>query len=447
MTMAKKSITPIFNEAAGKKGLTDDQLLDLVQKQTLRYFWDFSHPDSGMARERSNVVKGYGYDLDCVTTGGTGFGIMAMVAGVERGWIDRDEARGQLEKIIGFLENADTFHGVFPHFLNGTTGKTIPFSPKDNGGDLVETSFLVMGLLSAREYFKEDPALQARITKIWEAVEWDHHVQNGKLLWHWSPDHDYAMNLPIEGWNECLVTHVLAAASPTHPVPLTVYKDSWLKGADFINGGDYDGIYKNGVPSETITQPLGPFLGGPLFFAHYSFLGLNPKQLKDEHADYFEQNRAHTLLNRAHCINNPMGHKGYGENSWGLTAGDTVGGYNAHSPTNDNGVITPTAALSSLPYTPKESMQALRHFYETLGDKIWSEYGFVDGFSETADWQAKSHLAIDQGPIIVMIENHRSGLLWDLFMNAPEVKPALVRLGLQQAAKPAAAVPKPPEAC
>jgi hypothetical protein len=431
----------IFNEAAGK-GLTDDQLLDAVQRQTLRYFWDFAHPNSGMARERSNVVKSYGYDLDCVTSGGTGFGIMAIVAGTERGWIDRGEARAQLEKIVGFLEAADKFHGVFPHFLNGNTGKTIPFSPKDDGGDLVETSFLMMGLLSAREYFVEDPALQARITKIWEEVEWDHHVQGGKLLWHWSPNHGYAMNLPIEGWNECLITHVLAAASPTHPVPMTVYKDSWQKGVDFINGGECNGA----KPDDTITQPLGPLHGGPLFFAHYSFMGLNPKQLKDEYADYFAQNRAHTLINRAHCINNPLGYAGYGEDCWGLTAGDTIGGYAAHSPTDDRGVISPTAALSSFPYTPKESMQVLRHFYEDLGDKIWTEYGFVDAFSEAANWHSKSHLAIDQGPIIVMIENHRSGLLWDLFMNAPGVKPTLEKLGLHSATKQAAAVPKPPKA-
>ena len=249
-----------FNDKAVKKPLTDNELLDRVQRETLKYFHDFAHPHSGMARERSNVVAGYGYDLDCVTTGGTGFGIMALVAGAERGFILRADVLAQLDKIVGFLETADTFHGAFPHFLNGNTGKTIPFSPKDDGGDLVETSFLMMGLLSARQYFEGEPVCD-RINRLWEAVEWDWYTKGEKnLYWHWSPNHNFDINLPIRGWNECLITHVLAAASPTHPVSADIY-DSWGRGGDFKNGKDYDGV----------TLPLGPDAGGPLFFSHYSF--------------------------------------------------------------------------------------------------------------------------------------------------------------------------------
>lgn len=443
----------VFNGKAGKdagiiKNLSDDALLDIVQQQTLKYFTDFAHPVSGMARERSNVIPAYGYDLDCVTIGGTGFGIMAMIAGAERGFLGKADALERISKIVDFLETADTFHGAFPHFVNGNTGKTIPFSPKDDGGDLVETSFLMMGLLAARQYFsKNDDAapLCAKINKLWEAVEWDWYTQGeNNLYWHWSPTHNFDMNLPIRGWNECLVTHILAASSPTHPVSPAIYEQSWVKGQDFNNGTDYAGIFNNGIPESLINLPLGPVLGGPLFFAHYSFMGLNPNLLKDEHANYAEQARAHTLLNRAHCINNPHQHKGYGKNCWGLTASDDHRGYDAHSPTNDNGTITPTAALSSFPYTPRESMQALRYFYEDMGDKIWEDYGFVDAFNESHNWQAKSHLAIDQGPIVVMIENHRSGLLWDMFMSCPEIKQGLQYLKFDSPVpqKPAANITK-----
>lgn len=422
-----------FNDKAVKKPLSDDELLDRVQRETLKYFHDFAHPNCGLARERSNVVPGYHYDLDCVTTGGTGFGIMGLVAGAERGFIPRADVLAQIETIVGFLEKSDTFHGAFPHFLNGNTGKTIPFSPKDDGGDLVETSFLMMGLLTARQYFAGEPVCD-RINKLWEAVEWDWYTKGEKnLYWHWSPNHNFDMNLPIRGWNECLITHVLAAASPTHPVSADVY-DSWVRGGDFKNGKDYDGV----------TLPLGPDAGGPLFFSHYSFLGLNPKELSDSHADYFSQNRAHALVNQQHCEKNPNGHKGYSAECWGLTACDSHEGYGAYSPRNDKGVIAPTAALSSFPYTPVESMAALRHFHEKLGDKLWGKYGFVDSFNESENWVAKGHLAIDQGPIVCMIENYRSGLLWDLFMKAPEVRPALDKLGFDKP-QPPNTTPMPPK--
>lgn len=434
-------VKKVFNKdadqkAANPKKLSDADLLDLVQRRTLAYFTDFAHPASGMARERSNVVENYGYDLNCVTAGGTGFGIMAMIAGTERGWLTPEDTLARVTKIVDFLEGVEKYHGAFPHFMDGNTGKTIPFSEKDDGGDLVETSFLIMGLLTARQYFENRPEaadLCDWINTIWQDVEWDWYTNNSDTLyWHWSPNHQWDMNLPITGWNESLVTHLLANASPTHPVPNSVYEESWVKGSEFKNGQDYDGI----------TLPLGPEKGGPLFLSHYSFMGLNPKGMTDAHADYFEQNRNHALINRAHCIKNPHGYKGYGENCWGLTAGDDHNGYAAHAPDNDTGVISPTAALSSFPYTPEESMQALRYFYEEKGDKLFGEYGFKDGFNETEDWVADSHLAIDQAPIVVMIENHRSGLLWNLFMSCPEVKNGLDNLGLKTpSAKPSITPP------
>ncbi|HVI49519.1 MAG TPA: glucoamylase family protein [Chitinophaga sp.] len=408
-----------------RKALSDEQLLDLVQKQTFRYFWDFGHPVSGLARERSN--KSFDYGDEVVTTGGSGFGVMAVIVATDRKWITREAAVDRLLKMINFLRKADSYHGIFPHWLNGNTGRTIPFSRKDDGGDIVESSFLFQGLLSARQYFNlntpKEQELREKIEWTWREAEWNWYTRDGRnvLYWHWSPDNGWSMNHEIKGWNECLITYVMAASSPTYSINPDVYHKGWANSLNFKNGREFYGI----------KLPLGFDYGGPLFFTHYSFLGLDPRGLKDHYADYWEQNRNHTLINREHCIRNPKGFKGYSADCWGLTAGDTYDGYNAQSPDNDWGTITPTAALSAFPYTPEYAMQALKHFYYKMGDKIWGEYGFVDGFNETKNWYAKSYLAIDQGPIVVMIENYRSGLLWKLFMSCPEVKNGLTKLGFE----------------
>ncbi|MFV0607223.1 MAG: glucoamylase family protein [Niabella sp.] len=407
------------------KNISDSALIDLVQKQTLRYFWDFAHPVSGMARERSNESFNYGKEV--VTTGGTGFGIMSIIVGVNRGWIARDTAAKFLLKMVKWLYKADSYHGVFPHWYNGETGKTIPFGRKDDGADLVESSFLLQGLLTARQYFNKDipveRELRGRINGLWNEVEWNWFTRNGQdvLYWHWSPNNGWSMDFAVRGFNECLIMYVLAASGQNskYMVPASVYHKGWANGQHFLNGKNY----------YDYLLPLGYPYGGPLFFSHYSFLGLSPKGLKDRYADYWQQNQNHTLINYSYCIDNPKKFKGYNTNCWGLTASDTYNGYDAHSPTNDNGTITPTAALSAFPYTPEKSMAALRYFYKELGNKIWSEYGFTDAFNLTQNWYANSHLAIDQGPIVVMIENYRTGLLWDLFMSCPEVQAGLKKLG------------------
>jgi hypothetical protein len=401
--------------------ISDDALLDLVQRQHFKYFWEFGHPVSGLARERNTSG-------DLVTSGGSGFGIMAIVTAIHRQFITRADGLARLQKIVAFLKtNANRFHGAFPHWLNGGSGAVIPFSTKDNGADLVETSYLMQGLLTARQYFNgadaAETTLRADINLLWNAVEWSWFRKNNEnvLYWHWSPNYNWDMNLPIKGWNECLITYVLAASSTTYSIPKEVYDQGWASNGGMRNGQTYYGIQ----------LPLGPAYGGPLFFAHYSFLGIDPRALSDAYANYETQNKNHTLINYNYCVANPKNYFGYSNACWGLTSSDDINGYKVHDPTNDNGVISPTAALSSFPYTPTESMRALKFFYYTLGDKLWKEYGFVDAFSLHHIWFADSFLAIDQGPIIVMIENYRSGLLWNLFMSCPEVKAGMQKLGFQ----------------
>ncbi len=417
--------------------IDDDSLLTLVQYRTFQYFWDGAEPVSGAARERFHTDDVYPQnDKHIVTSGGTGFGIMAILVGIERGFITREQGYERLKKLTEWLENADRFHGVWPHWMNGETGEVKPFSPKDDGGDLVETAFLAQGMLCAREYFKngndDERALANHIDRLWREIEWDWYRKDNQnvLYWHWSPQHAWEMNFPIEGYNECLITYVLAAASPTHGVPAEVYHEGWARSGGIAN----DSAHSQYGYHLALKHNFAPQFGGPLFWAHYSYLGLDPRDLTDRYANYWEENRNHTLINRQYCIENPKGYKGYGEDCWGLSASYSVNGYAAHSPGEDLGVISPTAALSSMPYTPEESMKVIRHLYEDLGDKVWGVYGFYDAFSEQADWYTPRYLAIDQGPVVVMIENHRSGLLWKLFMGAPEVKDGLKKLGFQSPA-------------
>ena len=400
--------------------LTDDKLLDTVQRRTFAYFWEFGHPVSGLARERNTSE-------DLVTSGGSGFGIMTIPIAIERKFITKGEGLERMKKIVGFLKNtAQRFHGAFPHWLNGRTGTVIPFSQKDNGADLVETSYLIAGLLTAREYFTgnsaDEIALRNDINSIWESVEWSWFRKNGEnaLYWHWSTNFGWDMNMKIQGWNECLITYILAASSPTYGVPKEVYDQGFARSGGQVSNQSHYGFQ----------LPLGPSLGGPLFWSHYSFLGVNPFGLKDAYANYEQQVVNHSKINFSYCVENPKKFPGYSNLCWGLTASDIPNnGYAANAPGNDIGVITPTAAISSLPYTPKESMDALKFFYYKLGDKLWGPYGFYDAFSFQDLWFASSTLAIDQGPIVIMIENHRTQLIWNLFTKSAEIKTGMRSLG------------------
>jgi hypothetical protein len=414
--------TPAAALAPGQlASLPDEALLEVIQRQTFRYFWEGAHPVSGLALDRRRRLP---QPDDVVAVGGSGFGLLALIVAVERGWVARAPAVERVDAMLRLLLRARCYHGVLPHFLHGGTGATIPFSRKDDGGDLVEMSLLCMGLLCAREYFALDTPLERRVreacTALWEEAEWNWYTQGRRLLyWHWSPNNGWAMDHEIHGWNECLITYVLAAASPRHAIEPLVYERGFAAGKDYRNGHAYYGI----------ALPLGMPYGGPLFFAHYSFCGLDPRGLRDRHADYWQQNCRHVAIHQAHCSANPNGHRGYGENCWGLTASDDPDGYAAHAPDHDNGTISPTAALASCPYAPQAVLAMARHLLRVHGERVWGEYGFVDALCEQRGWFADTFLAIDQGPIVAMIENHRSGLLWRLFMHIPEVRSGLARLG------------------
>lgn len=417
------------SQTTDDQGITEDSLLNLVQYQTFQYFWDGAEPVSGLARERYHADDIYpSHDKDIVTSGGSGFGLMALVVGMERGFITRAQGIERLQHIVDWLEKADTFHGVWPHWWNGATGKVYPFSQKDDGGDLVESSFMAAGLLTVRQYLDEsvnaEKDLIDRINTLWEGIEFDWHTQGQNVLyWHWSPNYGWDMNFDVRGYNECLIMYVLAASSPTHSIDPAVYHEGWARGGEIANDTTYYGLETELNHYETNNSPVGP-----LFWAHYSFVGLNPKGLTDRYADYWKMTQNHALIHYRHCVENPNDYEGYGENCWGLTSSYSMRGYAGHRPDRDLGVISPTAALSSFPYTPDESMAMLKYLY-TDADSLVGKFGPYDAFSHSNDWYLPRYLAIDQGPIPVMIENYRSGLIWDLFMSAPEIQVGLKKLG------------------
>ncbi len=417
------------NHVNQKHSISDDSLMTLVQKQTFNYFWEGSEPNSGMARERIHMDGIYPLnDFDVVTVGGSGFGIMATIVATERGFISPTEATEKFNRIVDFLAQADRYHGAWSHWIDGKTGKSKVFGDQDDAADIVETAFMAQALICLREYYKDGTAEQQQIAQkadaLWKGIDWNF-FRNGKdvIYWHWSPKHEWGMNHSIQGYDECLITYILAASSPTFAIPTSTYHKGWARDGAIVSSATKFGIplvVKHNAPENSV---------GPLFWSHYSYLGLNPKGLKDQYANYWDVNVNHAKINIAYAKENPKNFKGYGENSWGLTASYSVKGYDAHHPENDQSVISPTAALSSTPYTPKESLKAMRYFYEEKGAQLWGKYGFYDAFSETENWYPQQYLAIDQGPIVVMIENYRTGLIWNLFMQAPEIKSGLKNLG------------------
>ncbi len=428
---------PSASVSASTHAMDDDALLTMVQEACFRYYWEGAHPNAGMAIE---IQPG---DPNLVALGSSGFGIMALLVGVDRQFVTREAGAARLLRIVRFLARADRFHGAWPHFLDGRTGKTIAyFGPYDDGADLVETAFLMQGLLTARQYFDRDtPAereIRDTITGFWRTVEWEWFRQRADsefLYWHWSPTAGFHISHPLVGWNETLMVYLLAIASPTHGVPAALYHSGWAgqselavryrrnwsrttEGDHYVNGHEYYGI----------RLEVGEGTGGELFFTHFSFMGFDPRGKRDRYTNYFANNRAIARIQQAYAVENPLGRAGYGADTWGRSAGVNAGSGRA-TPAGDNGTITCSAALSSMAYTPEASMAALRHFYRDLGDRVWGIYGFRDGFNETESWYEDVYMGLNQAPIVVMIENFRTGLIWQRFMANPEIAPALAKMG------------------
>jgi hypothetical protein len=400
-----------------------DALLDEVQRAGVQFFLEEPNPVSGLSREYSNQRP------ELCATGATGMGFFNLVVGAERGFIARDQAARRMQKCLHFLaERVDRFHGVFPHWFDGQTGKVIPFSKFDDGSDLVETAYLAEGLLEAREYYTASNDVETDVRnladRLWREIDWSWHVhddgQSAYLLWHWSPNYQFEKNHHITGFNECQIAYILALASPTHPIPQKCYWTGWA-GPDYSMPRDDFGIHVQ----------IGRSMRMPMFFCHYSYLGLDPHALPFGGQTYFDQFRELCKVQVAYAKTQSNIYKGYGP-LWGLTACKGPDGYKAFAPGRDNGTIAPTAALSSMPYDPQDSLSCLEELELHYREKLWGRFGFADSFNLSRDWVSTDYLGIDVGPIAPMIENYRTGLCWKTFMKAPEIAVALRRIADSQ---------------
>ncbi|WP_374364846.1 glucoamylase family protein [Cloacibacterium sp.] len=415
------------------KTYTDAEITEMVQKDALKYFWDYAQTNSKLARERYHTDNP-GQDANVVTTGGSGFGLMTILVGIKNGYVPKTDAVSRLTTALQFLQNANRFHGAWPHWIDGNSGAVIPFGTKDNGGDLVETAFLAQGLICVREYFKNSTdatelALSKKADDLWKGIEWNWYTQGQNVLyWHWSPNYNFEMNHQLQGFDETLITYVLAAASPNYSIDKSVYTQGWAKnGAIKSTGTQY------GIPL-VVNHNGATGTVGPMFWSHYSFLGLDPRGLTDDYVNYGDAVVNHAKIMYQYCVSNPKGWQGYSAKNWGLTASysrnvDGTTGYAAHQPNTDLGIISPTAAISDIAYTPTESMNYLRFLYNENYSKYIGVAGPYDAYSVQYNWVTPRYLAIDQGTIAPMVENYRSAFLWQLFMNAPDVKQGLLKLG------------------
>ncbi len=415
-------IQTIVNPADKRSRISDEALLDTIQKATFNYFWTYDSETSGLVPDRNTASKDY------CAIGATGFGIMTIPAAIERGFITRQAGLNRMLKMVDFLKNkVSSYKGVFPHYVNGKTGAVIASGNLD-GWDVVETSFLMMGLLTARQYFDGSSAdetnLREDINSLYQNIDWAYYTKEGQnaLFWSWNPTGGWGIKLA--GWNETLISYVLAASSPTHGINKAAYDQGFAGNGWMKDGTDYYGY----------VLPLGKAgdFGGPLFISQFSFLGINPKGLSDSYADYELQTSRHALINHDYCTRNPLGYSTYSDNCWGLTAGATSDrGYQSMSPVNDLGYVLPSASVASLPYATEASMKAVKYFYYTLGDILWTQYGFADSFSlDTYPyWVSSEVFGYDQLNMFIAIENYRSGLIWNLFTSCPEIKAGMKKMG------------------
>lgn len=395
-------------------------VLEKQQKAAFTYFYDFAEENSGLAYE------GYNHGSKAVTIGGSGFGIMSLIVGAERGWITREQAIERTVKAVRWLGKADRYKGIWSHW-HSPDGKAFPFGNQVEAGDAVETSFLITGLIAAQEYFNGGTELEKEIsdsvTSFINTIDWNHYT-NGEnhLYWIWhTPNNTY--ELPVKGWNEGLITYLLALGAPEgHRISKEAYTAGWQSNGGFCNNNRENYGYK---------LPLGQENGGPLFFAHYSFVGLNPMRMKDNYAFYWQNNVAHAMINRHYCVYEAPSNYQYSANMWGLTACNGIGskGYSARCPGNDDGIIAPTAALASYPYVPFYATQVLMSMDQI--DALQGKYGIGDSYEPAIGQANNNHLAIDQGPIVVMIENYRSGLIWDLVMRSEYIQNCLKMAGIE----------------
>lgn len=404
--------------------LSDDDFLELVSRTAFDFLWNEANPANGMVRDRSR--ENSAASVASIGMALTGYGVAA-----DRGWITRDQARERTRTTLNFLWNAPQstapdatgYKGHFYHFLNMQTGRRAG----TNELSTIDTALLMAGVLYAAAYFDQDHPDEAFIRDtgkaLYDRVDWAWASPRAPRISHgWNPESGF---IPYDygGYSEAMILYLLALGSTTYPVERQAW-EYWMSGyrwqSDFLPGRPY--------------VAFAPLFGHQYSHIWVDFRGRRDAAMRDRGIDYFENSRRATLAQVNYAAANPNRFAGYSANEWGITASDTPTGYRARGAPpayNDDGTLNPTAPGGSYPFTPEESLRALRTMYTTYGRRLWGIYGFRDAYNPTQNWFATDYIGIDQGPILLMIENYRSGSIWQRFMTRPEIQQGLTRAGFQ----------------
>ncbi|MDD4878829.1 MAG: glucoamylase family protein [Candidatus Omnitrophica bacterium] len=389
-------------EAPEPATMTDDQFLDLIEHSACMFFWEEANPENGLIKDTCNTLLKDNSPMASIAS--VGFGLPALCVAVERGWLPEDKVKERIITTLKFFrDRAECVHGFYYHFLDMKTGL--------RWGDCelssIDTTLLLAGVVFVGEYYK-GTEIERLAKEIYDRVDWAWMMDNGTTpSMGWFPNKGF---LPYR-WSgytsEHLVLYFMGIGSDTHPMS----PDSWS-------------AYSRGFT----TYKGFRFTGPPALFTHqYSHCFVDFKGKEDNFMDYFQNSVQATLANRQWCIDNMSRGKTYGPDCWGLTACDGPDGYKAYGAPNgeNDGTVSPTAAISSIIFTPDLSIKAARYMYANHRDKIWGKYGFVDAFNWDRNWVSSKYIGIDQGPIVLMIENYRTGMVWKYFMQNKNVKKAM----------------------
>lgn len=389
--------------------LSDEEFLDLLQKKAFLYFWLETDPETGLVKDKADNFLD---DTSTVATiAGVGFALSAYVVAAERGWLPKEKLYERTLKTLEFFKDKmENVRGFYYHFIDMKTGKRVWQSELSS----IDTALFLAGALTAGEYFRGK--IKKIAEELYRRVDWNWMLADGDTLaMGWYPEKGFDPNR----WNrygEQLILYLLAIGSPTYPIPAS----SWDRIRRPI--WEYEGYV-------TISSP-------PLFTHQYSHIWIDFRNKHDKYADYFLSSRNATLANRKFCLDNKDNSITFRRGFWGLTACEGPGGYRAYGAppgyANYDGTVAPTAAAGSIVFTPKESIELLRKIYQELADKLWGKYGFSDSFNLDKNWFSQYVLAIDQGPILLMIENYRTGLIWKYFMKNKYIRKALKLTGFKK---------------
>lgn len=409
----------VFPISIDPQTASEDQLLDLVERSAFGYFWNEANPQNGLIKDRCYA---FGPDQRKIASiAAVGFGLSAICVADKRGWVSREAAYERVYTTLKFFQrSAQKYNGFFFHYYEMDTGAPL------HGCEIssIDTGLLLAGILTVKNYYK-GTEVETMARTLLEQVNWQWMMNNENYLsMAWFPGNRFLPHL-WRDYNEAIMLYFFGVGSPTYPIPASVW---------------------GSIDREKFKYAGGEFVvaaGENSLFEHqYPQVWLDLRGLIDQNGvDYFDNSAAATIANRQWCLDNAKKYKTFAAGFWGLTACDGPNEYvvNGAPYGNCDGTVAPTAPIGSIPFTPELAIEQIRKYF-TLNERLWGKYGFVDAFNLDKDWFSSVYIGIDQGPIVLMIENHRTGMIWDLVRDDPMIRMSCDKMGFKKQEIPEAPV-------